>query len=45
MQQFSPEEMGALTRAVVHHLDEWKISAEDMLTVLGLPEGVRSTML
>ncbi|MDD5394188.1 MAG: DUF2384 domain-containing protein [Thiothrix sp.] len=41
MQQFSPEEMGALTRAVVHHLDEWKISAEDMLAVLGLPEDVR----
>ena len=41
MQQFSDTEMSALTQAVVHHLDEWKISAEAMLCVLGLPEEVR----
>ena len=41
MQQFSDNEINALTQAVIHHLDEWKISADDMLCVLGLPEEVR----
>ncbi|OQX00803.1 MAG: DUF2384 domain-containing protein [Thiothrix lacustris] len=36
MQTFSAEEMNALTRAVINHMDEWKISAENMLTILGL---------
>ncbi|WGZ95609.1 MAG: DUF2384 domain-containing protein [Candidatus Thiothrix putei] len=41
MQTFSAEEMGALTRAVINHMDEWKISAEQMLMILGLAEEVR----
>lgn len=45
MQQFSDSEMNALTQAVIHHLDEWKISGEDMLCVLGLPETVRTRHL
>lgn len=41
MQTFSSEEMGALTRAVLNHMDEWKISADDMLAILQLGEEVR----
>ncbi|MBU0655551.1 MAG: MbcA/ParS/Xre antitoxin family protein [Gammaproteobacteria bacterium] len=41
MQQFTPEEMTALTQAVVHHMDEWNISSEEMIAVLGLGEEVR----
>lgn len=41
MQTFSVDEMSALTRAVISHMDEWKISAEHMLTILGLDEEVR----
>lgn len=41
MSQFSPQEMTALTKAVVHHMDEWKISSEEMLDVLGLAGEVR----
>lgn len=41
MQQFSPEEMSALTQAVIHHMDEWKISGEEMIAVLGLGADVR----
>ena len=41
MQTFSAEEMSALTRAVISHMDEWKISAEHMLTILGLDAEVR----
>lgn len=40
MQTFSAEEMTALTKAVIHHMDEWKISGEDMLVILGLGEEV-----
>lgn len=38
---YSAEEMGALTRAVIRHMDEWKISAEEMLAILGLADEVR----
>ncbi|MDQ5767276.1 DUF2384 domain-containing protein [Thiothrix subterranea] len=41
MQTFSSEEMGALTRAVLNHMDEWKISADEMLAILQLGEEVR----
>jgi hypothetical protein len=41
MQQFSAAEMGALTKAVVHHLDEWNISGEEMINILGLPDEIR----
>ncbi len=41
MSQFTPQEMTALTQAVVNHMDEWKISAEEVLTVLGLNEEVK----
>ncbi|WP_028488160.1 hypothetical protein [Thiothrix lacustris] len=41
MQTFSAEEMTALTKAVIQHMDEWKISGEDMLVILGLGEEVR----
>jgi hypothetical protein len=41
MQNFNDAEMAGLTQAVIYHLDEWKISAEDMLRLLGLPEEVR----
>lgn len=38
---YSAEEMNALTRAVIRHLDEWNISGEEMLAILGLAEDVR----
>jgi hypothetical protein len=41
MQQFSPKEMSALTQAVVHHMDEWKITGEEMIAILGLGDEVR----
>lgn len=41
MNSFASDEMTALTQAVIQHLDEWGISAEDMINVLGLPEEVR----
>jgi len=40
MQSLTDEEMQALTQAVVSHLDEWKVSPEEMLTVLGLSGNV-----
>lgn len=45
MSQFTPQEMTALTQAVVNHMDEWKISSEEVLTVLGLNEEVKSRHL
>lgn len=41
----SNEEMTALTQAVIHHLDEWSISSEDMLGILGLGDGVQPRVL
>ncbi|EIJ33045.1 antitoxin Xre/MbcA/ParS toxin-binding domain-containing protein [Thiothrix nivea] len=41
MSQFSTEEMQALTQAVVRHMDEWNISGEEMLLILGLDSEVR----
>lgn len=41
MQQFSAEEMTALTQAVLNHMDEWKVSGEEMLSVLGLDDDVK----
>ncbi|MEZ5448107.1 MAG: antitoxin Xre/MbcA/ParS toxin-binding domain-containing protein [Thiolinea sp.] len=34
--------MTALTQAVIQHMDEWKISTEDMLTILGVEQEVKS---
>lgn len=41
MKTFSSEEMTAVTQAVVQHLDEWNISPEAILAVLGLDEEVK----
>jgi hypothetical protein len=45
MSRFSDEEMGALTQAVVTHMDEWKISAEEMLSILGMAGEAKSRHL
>ncbi len=41
MKTFSSEEMTALTQAVIQHLDEWDVSPEVMLGVLGLSDDVK----
>jgi len=33
---FSEDEMQSLTQAVIDHMDEWKISSEEMISVLGI---------
>ena len=45
MQTFSAQEMTGLTKAVIHHMDEWKISSEEMLGILGLGETVHTRHL
>ena len=45
MTDFSGEQMAALTRAVIDHMDEWKISPDDMLSVLGLSKKVKTRHL
>ncbi|QLQ31207.1 MAG: DUF2384 domain-containing protein [Candidatus Thiothrix singaporensis] len=45
MQQYSTEEMSALTQAVIRHMDEWSISGDEMLAILGLEGDVRSRHL
>lgn len=41
MKTLPDDEMMGLTQAVIQHLDEWGISGEDMLTVLGLADDVK----
>lgn len=41
MQQFSAEEMNALTQAVIDHMDEWKISSEEMISILGMSKSMK----
>ncbi len=41
MENYSDPQMQALTQAVVQYLDEWKISPEEMLGLLGLGQEVR----
>lgn len=41
MSDFSNEEMSALTQAVVTHMDEWKIGAEEMLNILGMEDDAK----
>lgn len=41
MKTFSSEEMTAITRAVIQHLDEWNISPEDTVRVLGIEDEVK----
>ncbi|MEZ5475937.1 MAG: antitoxin Xre/MbcA/ParS toxin-binding domain-containing protein [Thiolinea sp.] len=41
MEILAPEQMTALTRAVVTHMDEWKISSEQMLGILGVENEVK----
>ncbi len=45
MSEFTHEQMTALTQAVVTHMDEWKISAEEMLSVLGLSDEAKTRHL
>lgn len=45
MSEFSSEQMASLTQAVVNHMDEWKISAEDMLSVLGIEKEAKTRHL
>nr|CAA6801003.1 MAG: Unknown protein [uncultured Thiotrichaceae bacterium] len=45
MSEFTNEQMIALTQAVVVHMDEWKISAEEMLDVLGVTGEVKTRHL
>lgn len=41
MSTFSSDEMRALTQAVVRHLDDWDITSEQMLVLLGLEGDLR----
>lgn len=45
MSDYSSDEMNVLTRAVVNHMDEWKISADDMLSILGMEDKAKSRHL
>jgi hypothetical protein len=40
--QYTNEQMLMLTESVVNYLDEWKLSPEDMINVLGLPAQTKS---
>ncbi len=42
---FSPQQLQALTQAVMQHLDDWQISSEDTLTLLGLTEVLKLRQL
>lgn len=42
MTGYSEEQRRALGQAVVHTLDEWGLSADDIITVLALPEDTRT---
>ena len=43
--EFSGEQMLALSRAVIGHMDEWDIAAEDMLVILGAQNTVKARQL
>jgi len=42
MSELTPEEWVLVTRGTMRILDSWKLGAEEMCTVLGLPEKVRA---
>jgi hypothetical protein len=42
MTGYSEQQRRALGQAVVHTLDEWGLSADDIITVLALPEKTRT---
>lgn len=42
MTGYSEEQRRALGQAVVHTLDEWGLSADDIITVLALPKNTRT---
>lgn len=41
IEQRSNEDMVQITKAVIAYLDEWRLSPEQMIEVLGLPEGTK----
>lgn len=43
--QYSPEEMLAITQGVMAYLDSWKLSAEQILAILGLTDTVKKRQL
>lgn len=45
MTDFSGAQMQALTHAVLDCMDEWKISAEEILVLLGLSDAIRPRQL
>lgn len=40
--EYSEERMIDVTRSIITYLDEWKLTPEQMISVLGLPEKTRS---
>lgn len=36
--QYSNEKMITITKSIIAYLDEWKLSPEQMISILGLPE-------
>ena len=45
MTDFSSTQMQALTHTVLDCMDDWKISAEEMLSLLGLSDAIRPRQL
>lgn len=45
MENLSTEQMQALSQAVVNHMDEWQISPEQMLALLGVADRIKSRQL
>ncbi|MGV6809643.1 MAG: MbcA/ParS/Xre antitoxin family protein [bacterium] len=42
---YSQEQMLLLTESMINYLDEWKLSPEQMINILGLPENTKSRHL
>ena len=45
MDDLSSEQMLALSQAVIHHMDEWQITPEQMIDLLGVADQVKSRHL
>lgn len=45
MNTFSAEQMQALSQAVVQHMDDWQISPEQMLELLGVSDRIKTRQL
>ena len=45
MENYTKEQMTSLTRAVVNHMDEWKIDPGEILSILGVEDSVKPRQL